>query len=202
MGVEEILSDARVNSEADLYSKLDEASGAKSETVETELPGEVNISPEGLLHYQGTVEISAVAGEVTVARNEDSEIYWMTDGDITYWVDSDGGINKGDDYRLEQLHRLGNKVLEPEGQKDELRIEGQQPGIFTSGPLQHIPKQRRGELRRELEKGREIDMVKYTKGLNEDSYETAESMARELNKKLRRASEFEGRAREETILKP
>ena len=201
MDPQNLFSKARVKSGEELYSKLNEAPGESAEVIETGLPGELNINPEGLLHYQGPVEISAFVGEVTVARNEGSEVYWMTDGSTNYWLDNEGEFRLGDNHRLQQLHKIGKQVLEPqENKEDDLSIEGQQPGLFTSGPLQYIPNKRREKLRSEIENSSDIDMMEYARNLNEDPQETAESMARELNKKLRRGSQYEPRKRKGTKL--
>lgn len=206
MDTEEIISNVRAESEEELYSKLNQARNLTDPLVQTKLPGDTYISSTGLLNYDGEVQMTAVIGDITVARDEITGTYWFTEGDTSYWLnDDDGKVEPGENHRVEQLHRIGNQILEPvreqEKQKNELRIEGQQPGLFTSGPLQYIPNARRDELRREIESADEIDMREYAKGLNEDPYETAESMARELSGKLRRTSNFDERDREGTVLR-
>ena len=201
MDFQDLLSKTRVESGEELYSKLNEAPGKEAESIDTGLPGDLTMNPEGLMHYEGPVEMSAFVGEVTVARNEGSQVYWMTDGENNYWLDNDGEFRSGDNHRLQQLHKIGKQVLEPQGDREDfLRIEGQQPGLFTSGPLQYIPDGRREKLRLELESNADIDMMEYAGNLDDDAQETAESMARELNKKLRRDSQYESRKRKGTKL--
>lgn len=200
MDPEEIISRASVNSGEELYSTLNRVPGIDAGVIETNLPGNLKANSEGLMYYQGEVEISAVAGEVTAARNEASEIYWCTDGENTYWME-DGELREAGNHRVEELHRVGQQILEPETDEQEFFIEGQQPGLFTSGPLQIIPEGRRGKLRQQIEDQEEIDMMQYSGNLGEDPRETAESMARELNKKLRRKPGYQQRRRNGTVLR-
>lgn len=200
METEEILSRTPVSSGEELYSTLNSVAGIDAETVDTDLSGEVKANSDGRMLYQGTTHMTAVAGEVTVLRNEASEIYWLTDGENTYWIDN-GELKAGENHRAEQLHRIGQKILEPETEEQGFVIPGQQPGLFTSGPLQYIPEKRREQLRQEIEEEKEIDMMQYSGNLNEDPQETAESMARELNKVLRRKPGYEPRERNGTLLR-
>lgn len=200
MNKDEIISDAPVSSGEELYSTLNSISGMDAESLETDLPGEVKADTDGRIHYQGPIEITAITGEVTAARNEASEVYWLTDGKTSYWMDEKGGLHEGHNHRVEEIHRLGQEILEP-GEEKEFVVEGQQPGLFTSGPLQYIPKSCRETLRQQIENEEEIDMTQYAVGLNEDLDETAESMARELNKVLRRKPEYEKRERKGTQLR-
>jgi hypothetical protein len=198
---EQIISRAPVDSGEELYTALNGIPQMEAETMDTELPGEVKGDLDGRIHYRGDVEMTAIAGDVTAVRNEASEIYWLTDGEDSYWMDEKGELHEGENHRVEQLHQLGQELLEPEPEEQEFVIAGQQPGLFTSGPLQYIPKPRREKLREKVENSEEIDMTEYAEGLNEDVDETAESMARELNKKLRRKPEYEPRKRNGTLLR-
>lgn len=200
MDTNQIISQAPVESGEELYSQLNSIPEMEAEKIETVLPGEVKADIDGRIHYKGDIEITAITGDVTAARNEASKIYWMTDGQNTYWMDENGELHEGANHRVEELHRIGEQILEPREEK-EFVIQGQQPGLFTSGPLQRIPKARRETLRKQVENEEEIDMTEYAEGLNEDVDETAESMARELNKILRRKPEYEKRERNGTRLR-
>lgn len=202
VNTEEIISKTPANSGEELYSTLNHIPDAETETVETDLPGELKANTEGLIHYQGPVEITAIAGEITAARAETSEVYWLTDGQNSYWIDEQGELRQGDNHRIEEIHRLGQKILEPEEKDEELNLMNPKPGLLTSGPLQYIPQHKRQKLRKRVEQRQQIDMMEYAEGLNEETGETAESMARELNKVLRRKPEYEPRNRKGTQLIP
>ena len=135
MQFEKALSETPLESAEELYSALNHAAYAGKDYRETDLeriesveagemladlPGEVKASSEGLIYYQGEIELTAIAGDVTAARNEDTDIYWLTDGEETYWI-KETGLEQTDNYIVEQLHVLGQQILQSDEESlDEL----------------------------------------------------------------------------------
>ncbi len=85
----EILSELPVESYEELYSRLNQAAEINGEPVKTDLEGELEVQNDGLAHYQGAEEFTAVTGNVTGARSEDSEVYWFTVGEKTHWLNQE-----------------------------------------------------------------------------------------------------------------
>ena len=157
----------------------------EEEQLDTEFPATTNNERNIVkAEINGSNYKIAVNEGPTVARQEleNDKVYWITDGEQTYWVKNEEW-EEAENLGLETLKQTVDQILEEDAEETNLSYE-ENPGLYNGRIGKVLPKSHVRGLSEDIQEGY-ADLSEYIPS-NFDTDPTSEDLARQLARNLRR----------------